>query len=158
MTVKIILEEGVDLPKYATPGSAAVDLRANIEKPITLKPGEVKMIGTGIKLDMTESPDICAEVLPRSGMGKKGLVLANTIGLIDNDYQGEVMILAFNRNPASLQQGMGVVVGESITIDPNMRIAQLKFSKFVQPDLKPVKSFAGSTKRGEGGIGSTGEK
>ncbi len=158
MTVKVILEEGVELPAYATEGSAAVDLRANIKEPITLKPGEVQVIGTGVKLDMTDEPNLCAEAIPRSGMGKKGLVLANTIGLMDNDYQGELMVLAFNRNPATVQQGMGVVKGESITIEPGMRIAQLKFSIYVQPDFEPVKNFAKATKRGEGKFGSTGTK
>ena len=158
MTVRVILEEGVELPAYATEGSAAVDLRANIKEAITLKPGEMQVISTGVKLDMADEPDLCAQCLPRSGMGKKGLVLANTVGLIDNDYQGEVMIMAFNRNPATVKQGMGVVAGDSITIEPDMRLAQLKFSRFVQPTFDPVKAFKKATKRGEGKFGSTGTK
>lgn len=114
--VKIILDESLKelgkregfepLPAYATPGSAAVDLRANIERPVTLRPGQVEAIPTGIKLDMGGLPGTCALVLPRSGMGKKGLVLANTIGLIDNDYQGEVIVMAMNRNPSAIKSGM----------------------------------------------------
>jgi len=158
MTIKIILEDGAKMPKYATDGSAAVDLVANIAEEIKLAPQQVAIISTGIKVDMTAEPNLCAEVMPRSGMGKKGLVLANTIGLIDNDYQGEIMIMAFNRNPVSMKAGMGFEAGASITIEPGMRIAQMKFSTFAQAEFKEVKDFDEKTARGEGKFGSTGTK
>lgn len=158
MTVKIILEEGVDLPEYATAGSAAVDLRANLKTPIQLRPGEVKMIPTGIRLDMSDHPDVCALLLPRSGLGSKvGLVLGNTVGLIDNDYQGEIVVAAMNRNPTVEKKGMGVVQGEKIiTIEPGMKLAQLMFTSFEQVEFEQVEGFDGETDRGEGGFGSTG--
>lgn len=157
MTVKIILEEGVDLPEYATAGSAAVDLRANLKEKVTLRAGEVKMIPTGVRLDMTDHPDVCALLMPRSGLGSKtGLVLANTVGLIDNDYQGEVVVAAMNRNPAVEKKGMGIVNGEVITIEPGMKLAQLMFTTFDQVEFEQVEGFDGETDRGEGGFGSTG--
>lgn len=157
--VEIILGDGVEMPEYATEGAAALDLRANIKEPITLVPGETQLIPTGVHLNMSDEPNLCAEMMPRSGLGSKhGLVLANTIGLIDNDYQGELMIMAFNRNAQTVRRGMGVVAGANVTIEPGMRIAQLKFSYFVQPTLKKTKAFKAATKRADGGLGSTGTK
>jgi dUTP pyrophosphatase len=157
MTVKIVLEKGADTPKFQTTGSAGADLHAFIKEPITLKPGEQVMIPTGIKLDMTDEKGLCAWIVPRSSTGKAGLVLGNTVGLIDNDYQGELSIIALNRNPAAVKVGMGQVQGDSITIEPGMRIAQLVFMPFVQPDLKSVKAVEKASERGEGGFGSTGK-
>ena len=159
--IKIKLDKGVTAPEYATPGSAAVDLVANIDKPIVLRPGDAAvLIPTGISLDMTDMPNLCALILPRSGNGhKKGLVLGNGVGLIDNDYQGEIMVSALNRNPAVLKKGMGIVQPNlNITIEPGMRLAQLMFTGFTKIDeFEVVKSFE-ATKRGAGGFGSTGTK
>lgn len=155
MTVKIKLEKGVNAPAYATEGSAAVDLCANIKASFTIAPGEVAQIPTGVRVDMTEHPGVCALLLPRSGLGVKGLVLANTIGLIDNDYQGEVVVMALNRN-VSQKAGMGVKAGQSITIEPGMRLAQLMFTRFEPVVFEQVEKFAAVTDRGEGKLGSTG--
>lgn len=156
--VKIILKDGAKMPQYATDGSAAVDLSANIKSPVVIRPGETVAISTGIELDMTETSNLCAKVLPRSGLGKKGLVLANTVGLIDNDYQGEIIVMAHNRNPSVQRQGMGLNTGDSIVIEPDMRLAQLMFQEFIQVELEEVKGFKAATKRGKGGFGSTGTK
>ncbi|MDX5412836.1 MAG: dUTP diphosphatase [Rhodobacterales bacterium] len=155
MTVKIKLEKGVNLPAYATDGSAAVDLVANIKAPFTIAAGEVAKIPTGVRVDMTEHPGVCALLLPRSGLGSKGLVLANTVGLIDNDYQGEIVVMAFNRNGPK-QAGMGFKTGESVTITPGMRLAQLMFTRFEPVEFEQVEAFAVETERGENGFGSTG--
>lgn len=158
MTVKVILEKGVSLPEYETKGSAAVDLRAIIQNTIVIKPGEVVFVSTGIKLDMSEEVNLCAEAMPRSGLGAKaGLVIANTVGLMDNDYQGTIGLYLMNRNPESRRMGMGSVPGESITIEPFDRVAQLRFSNFVQPKFAAVKKFEAVSERGEGGFGSTGK-
>ena len=159
--IKIKLNKGAVAPEYATPGSAAVDLVANIDKPITLRPGDpATLIPTGIYLDMTDMPGLAALILPRSGNGhKKGLVLGNTIGLIDNDYQGEIMVSAWNRNPAVLKKGMGIVQSDSnICIEPGMRLAQLMFTSFTKIDEFEVVDSFEATERGEGGFGSTGTK
>jgi dUTP pyrophosphatase len=132
------------MPSYATEGSAAVDLCACIPDTIGLGPGCVEMIPAGFALDM-KSPDIAAMILPRSGLGaKQGVVLANLVGLVDSDYQGEVKVALWNRS------------NQVRLIEPMDRIAQLVFVPVVRPVLNQVKDFEVKTQRGEGGFGSTG--
>lgn len=134
----------ISIPAYATGGSAAVDLHAAIEQSLVLQPfAKPILVPTGIMLNMPHSK-MAAMILPRSGLGhKEGLCLGNTVGLIDSDYHGEVMISALNRG------------GAPITIEPNQRIAQLMFFPIVQVELVQVKGGF-SSDRGEGGFGSTG--
>lgn len=130
----------------ATPGSCAFDLRAVIPEDLTLPPGDVKLIGTGIHVDMTAHPGLGAVVLPRSGLGHKhGIVLGNLVGLIDNDYQGEIMVSLWNRSP------------NPYTVERGERIAQLAFLPFILVNLLPVESFDGTTQRGAGGFGHSGK-
>lgn len=145
-------------PKYATPGSCAIDLRAIIDTPIALRENEQAMIQTGIKLHPVFTDidrefmnfKLAALAMPRSGLGSKsGLVLGNTIGLIDEDYQGEVMLCAWRR-PSQFH-------GETIVINPGDRIAQLMFVPIFQVDFKVVPQHSSTTERGEGGFGSTGQ-
>jgi dUTP pyrophosphatase len=137
------------LPKYQTPLAAAIDLFACIEQPLQLKPQEAAMlIPSGIALHM-DSRDFCAVILPRSGLGhKKGLVLGNSVGLIDADYTAQCFISVWNRNPASSS--------EVITIQPGERIAQMMFLPVVRPEFKVVEEFSTTSERGGGGFGSTG--
>lgn len=137
-------DDSISAPSYATAGSAAIDLHAAIENPVTLQPfAKPVLIPTGIRLNMP-SAHVAAMLLPRSGLGhKEGLCLGNTVGLIDSDYHGEVMISAFNRG------------GTPITIEPNQRIAQLMFFPIYRVELVQVKGGF-SSERGEGGFGSTG--
>lgn len=140
-----ILDERIreHLPRYATPGSAGLDLRALLDEPLTLAPGETALVHTGIAIHVAD-PTYAALILPRSGLGhKKGLVLGNLVGLIDSDYQGELMISCWNRGQ------------ETQTIDPFERLAQLIIVPVVQPELVEVESFDESV-RGTGGFGSTG--
>ena len=140
-----ILDERIreHLPHYATPGSAGLDLRALLDEPLTLAPGETALVHTGIAIHVAD-PTYAALILPRSGLGhKKGLVLGNLVGLIDSDYQGELMISCWNRGQ------------ETQTIDPFERLAQLIIVPVVQPELVEVESFDESV-RGTGGFGSTG--
>jgi dUTP pyrophosphatase len=131
------------LPAYATPGSAGLDLRACIEAPIHLRPGETFLVPSGLAIHLGD-PGLAAMVLPRSGLGHKhGIVLGNLVGLIDSDYQGEIMVSTWNRG------------GESFTINPLDRLAQLVVVPVVQVALKVVDEFASSS-RGTGGFGSTG--
>lgn len=131
------------LPQYGTPGSAGLDLRACLDKPLTLKPGQAELIATGLALFLN-NPNYCATILPRSGLGhKKGLVLGNLVGLIDSDYQGPLMVSAWNRSQTDL------------VIEPMDRIAQLLVLPVVQAAFEIVEQFAPSA-RGEGGFGSTG--
>jgi dUTP pyrophosphatase len=137
------------LPKYQTPLAAAIYLFACIEQPLQLKPQEAAMlIPSGIALHM-DSRDFCAVILPRSGLGhKKGLVLGNSVGLIDADYTAQCFISVWNRNPASSS--------EVITIQPGERIAQMMFLPVVRPEFKVVEEFSTTSERGGGGFGSTG--
>jgi dUTP pyrophosphatase len=137
------------LPKYQTPLAAAIDLFACIEQPLQLKPQEAAvLIPSGIALHM-DSRDFCAVILPRSGLGhKKGLVLGNSVGLIDADYTAQCLISVWNRNPASSS--------EVITIQPGERIAQMMFLPVVRPEFKVVEEFSTTSERGGGGFGSTG--
>jgi len=133
----------IPLPKRSTDGSAGVDLRACLDEPLTLSPGECELIHTGIAIHL-EDPGLAAVILPRSGLGHKhGIVLGNLVGLIDSDYQGELLISCWNRG------------SESFRIEPGERIAQLVIVPVVQADFEVVESFAESS-RGAGGFGHTG--
>lgn len=132
------------LPEYATSGSAGLDLRACIDAPIQLKPGQTELIPSGIAIHLDE-PGLAAMVLPRSGMGHKhGIVLGNLVGLIDSDYQGQILVSLWNR-------GAG-----AFTLNPMERIAQLVVVPVVQVAFNVVDDFSEST-RGAGGFGSTGK-
>jgi dUTP pyrophosphatase len=136
-----------NLPTYATPGSAGMDLRACLDAPLELAPGQTALVPTGIAIHVAD-PGLAALVLPRSGLGHKhGVVLGNLVGLIDSDYQGQLMVSCWNRNPPG---------GASFTIQPLERIAQLVIVPVVQATFRLVESFAGS-ERGAGGFGSTGK-
>lgn len=142
-----ILDERIreHLPRYATPGSAGLDLRALLDEPLTLAPGATTLVRTGLAIHIGD-PSYAAVILPRSGLGhKKGLVLGNLVGLIDSDYQGELMISLWNRG------------SETQTIEPFERLAQLVVIPVVQPELVEVADFAES-ERGTGGFGSTGRQ
>lgn len=129
-------------PKYQTDGAAAVDLMAYIDETIYLQPEDRRKVGTGIWLNMPET--LAAFVLPRSGLGSRGLTLGNTPGLIDSDYQGEIQLSLWN-------SGL-----DCIEIKPGDRIAQLLFFKVTRPFFDFVKEFSKVTKRGDKGFGSTG--
>ena len=131
------------LPDYATPGSAGIDLRACVDEPLTLEPGETELIPSGIAIHM-EDPGLAATILPRSGLGHKhGIVLGNLVGLIDSDYQGQVYVSCWNRG------------SEAFTIEPGVRLAQMVFLPVVQADFELVEEFTES-QRGSGGFGHTG--
>ncbi|MCG7656969.1 dUTP diphosphatase [Wielerella bovis] len=131
------------LPQYATSGSAGLDLRACLDEPITLQACETKLIPTGIAIYL-DNPNLAAMLLPRSGLGHKhGIVLGNLVGLIDSDYQGELMVSLWNRGQTAF------------TIEPMERIAQMVIVPVVQAAFELVDEFAAS-ERGEGGFGSTG--
>jgi len=131
-------------PHYATPGSAGLDLRACLEAPITLHPGETVLIPTGMAIHLND-PGMAAMILPRSGLGHKhGIVLGNLVGLIDSDYQGELMVSTWNRGK------------EAFVINPLDRIAQLVVVPVLQVQFNLVEEFA-SSDRGAGGFGSTGK-
>lgn len=130
---------------YATPGSAGVDCRACISTRIEIHPQAQVLIPLGFSLHIAD-PGVAGLLLPRSGLGIKGLVLANTVGLIDSDYQGEVKAMLWNRNDVDTYP---------LTVNPGDRIAQLIFLRLVQPEFDVVEAFAES-ERGEGGFGSTG--
>jgi len=144
--VKIIDPRLTDnLPAYATPGSAGLDLRACLSEPLTLAPNGWQLIPTGIAIYL-EDPGFAALILPRSGLGHKhGIVLGNLVGLIDSDYQGQLMVSAWNRSEVAF------------TIEPMERIAQLMIVPVVQAEFNVVSEFALS-ERGEGGYGSTGKR
>lgn len=147
-------------PKYATPMAAAIDLRACIDAPVIILPGEQKMIPTGIHLDMTGADiPMAAIAMPRSGRGsKEGLVLGNTLGLIDKDYQGEVMLCAWARPTSGhVNASSNRLGGNPIHIEPGERIAQLAFVPVLRVELEAVSEFVTASERGEGGFGSTGQ-
>ncbi|PTQ77466.1 deoxyuridine 5'-triphosphate nucleotidohydrolase [Nitrosomonas oligotropha] len=132
------------LPAYATPGSAGLDLRACIEQPMTINPGETSLISTGIAIHLADT-GLAALVLPRSGLGHKhGIVLGNLVGLIDSDYQGQILVSCWNRGQTSFQ------------LNPLERIAQLVIVPVIQVEFNPVDGFDQSH-RGEDGFGSTGK-
>lgn len=133
------------LPRYATTGSAGLDLCACIDQALTLEPGQTELIPSGIAIHI-EDPGLAAVLLPRSGLGHKhGIVLGNLTGLIDSDYQGQVFISCWNRGR------------ESFTIRPGDRIAQMVFVPVVQAELKIVEDFEQSSRAG-GGFGHTGKR
>ena len=131
------------LPAYATPGSAGLDLRACLDAPLLLEPGQTQLIPTGLAIHI-EDPGLAAMILPRSGLGHKhGIVLGNLVGLIDSDYQGPLMVSCWNRGHTTF------------TVQPFERIAQLVIVPVVQATFKLVDEFPASD-RGAGGFGSTG--
>jgi dUTP pyrophosphatase len=133
------------LPTYATPGSAGLDLRACLAEAVTLQPNAWQLIPTGMAIHLAD-PGYAALILPRSGLGHKhGIVLGNLVGLIDSDYQGQLMVSAWNRSPTAF------------TIEPMERIAQLVIVPVVQAQFNVVNDFAAATERGAGGYGSTGK-
>lgn len=136
------------LPQYQTPLAAAIDLFACIDAPMQIQAqAAAVLIPSGMALHM-DSPALCAVILPRSGLGhKKGLVLGNSVGLIDADYTAQCFISVWNRNPPG---------SDAITIEPGERIAQMVFLPVVRPQLNVVDEFSRSSKRGSGGFGSTG--
>lgn len=132
------------IPAYATPGSAGLDLRACLDAAITLAPGQTTLIPTGLAIHIAD-PGLAALILPRSGLGHKhGIVLGNLVGLIDSDYQGQLMVSCWNRGQAEF------------VIQPFERIAQLVIVPVVQATFRRVDSFDASA-RGGGGFGSTGK-
>lgn len=135
----------MSIPKPATDGSAGVDLRANTVMPFELKPNETMLVNTGLAIHL-DDVKYAAMILPRSGLGHKhGVVLGNLTGLIDSDYQGELMVSLWNRST------------EPFTVNPGDRIAQMVIVPVMQPEFVVVDSFE-STERGEGGFNSTGVK
>jgi dUTP pyrophosphatase len=134
------------LPQYATPGSAGLDLRACLDAAISLEPNAWQLVPTGIAIHL-DDPAYAALILPRSGLGHKhGIVLGNLVGLIDSDYQGQLMVSAWNRSPTPF------------TLEPMERLAQLVIVPVVQAKFNVVQEFAATSERGEGGYGSTGKK
>ncbi len=134
----------IALPHYATDGSAGMDMRACIDEPLTVAPGETVLVPTGLAIHLGD-PGLAAVLLPRSGLGHKhGLVLGNLTGLIDSDYQGQVFISCWNRSETSYE------------IQPAERIAQMVFVPVLQVELKVVDEFAAS-QRGAGGFGHSGK-
>jgi len=133
----------IPLPKRATTGSAGLDLRACLDAPLELGPGETKLIPTGVAIHIAD-PQLAAVIIPRSGLGHKhGIVLGNLVGLIDSDYQGQILVSMWNRGTASF------------VLQPMERIAQLVIVPVLQVRFNPVAEFAQS-ERGAGGFGSTG--
>lgn len=135
--------DSIPFPEYATAGSAGLDLRACLDEPLTLHPGETRLLKTGLSIHIADA-SLAAMILPRSGLGHKhGIVLGNLVGLIDSDYQGELMVSCWNRGQSAF------------TIQPGERIAQLVLVPVVQAEFEQVEQFEQS-QRGEGGFGHTG--
>lgn len=145
IAVKLLDPRIKELPAYATPGSAGLDLRACIDEPLRLQPGETQFIPTGLAIHIAD-PAYAAMILPRSGLGHKhGIVLGNLVGLIDSDYQGPLLVSAWNRSQ------------KEFVIEPLERIAQMVIVPVMQPEFHIVDAFASETERGTGGFGSTGK-
>ncbi|ERJ20269.1 deoxyuridine 5'-triphosphate nucleotidohydrolase [Salinisphaera shabanensis T35B1] len=148
LQVKVLdarLGRDFDMPGRATAGSAGIDLRAMIEQPLTLAPGDCELLPTGLSIYIAD-PNLAGMILPRSGLGHKhGIVLGNLVGLIDSDYQGPLMVSCWNRGHAEF------------TIDVGERIAQFVLVPVIAPELQVVEEFDEST-RGVGGFGSTGTR
>lgn len=148
LQVKVLderLGKSIPMPEYATAGSAGLDLRACLDAPLTIKPGETQLIRTGLAIYI-EDPSLAAVILPRSGLGHKhGIVLGNLVGLIDSDYQGELMVSCWNRGQTSF------------TLEVGERLAQLVLVPVVQAKFELVSEFK-ETERGEGGFGHSGRK
>jgi len=139
-----LMGSSIPLPAYATTGSAAMDLRACLSEPLTVQPGETVMIPSGIAISIHD-PALVALLVPRSGLGiKHGIVLANTIGVIDSDYQGEIGIGIHNRSM------------QAYTVEPGERICQMMFVPVTQASLSIVGEFSMDSTRGAGGFGHTG--
>lgn len=135
-----------NMPAYATPGSAGLDLRACLDVPLTLEANAWQLVPTGMAIYLAD-PAYAAMILPRSGMGHKhGIVLGNLVGLIDSDYQGQLMVSAWNRS------------GKAFTIEPMERLAQLVIVPVVQAQFREVSEFGAVSERGSGGYGSTGRQ
>ena len=133
------------LPAYATPGSAGLDLRACLDEPVLLAPNAWQLVPTGLAIHLKD-PGYAALILPRSGLGHKhGIVLGNLVGLIDSDYQGQLMVSAWNRSDVAY------------TLQPMERLAQLVIVPVVQAQFRVVDDFDHATERGAGGYGSTGK-
>jgi dUTP pyrophosphatase len=145
--VKILDPRLVDqMPAYATPGSAGLDLRACLDAPLTLAPNAWQLVPTGLAIHLAD-PGYAAMILPRSGLGHKhGIVLGNLVGLIDSDYQGQLMVSAWNRSDTAF------------TIEPMERIAQMVIVPVVQAHFQVVDHFPETSERGAGGYGSTGTR
>ena len=134
------------LPAYATTGSAGLDLRACLDQALTIAPGETHLVSTGLAIHIG-NPQLAATILPRSGLGHKhGIVLGNLVGLIDSDYQGQLMVSVWNRGDTTF------------TIEPGDRIAQLVFLPVVQAQFNIVTDFDDASQRGEGGFGHSGRQ
>lgn len=141
---KIGTDEKFPMPTRATDGSAGIDLRACIDEPLTIKAGETHLIGTGMAVYI-QDPNYAGVILPRSGLGHKhGIVLGNLVGLIDADYQGELMVSVWNRSD------------KDFTLEPAERMAQYVVLPVVRPEFEVVEDFADESERGEGGFGSSG--
>ncbi len=142
--VNPLIGESIPLPSYTTDGSAAIDLRACLKEQIGIQPGETVLVGSGIAINIKD-PNIVGIIVPRSGLGiKKGIVLANTMGVIDSDYQGEIKIGLFNRSE------------NQYLVKPGERICQMLFMPVTIATLKLVQEFSNATYRGSGGLGHTG--
>ncbi|MDR0259941.1 MAG: dUTP diphosphatase [Comamonas sp.] len=134
------------LPQYATPGSAGLDLRACLDAPLTLEPNAWQLVPTGLAIHLRD-PGYAAMILPRSGLGHKhGIVLGNLVGLIDSDYQGQLMVSAWNRST------------QPFVLQPMERLAQMVIVPVVQASFQVVEDFGDVSERGAGGYGSTGTK
>ena len=148
LQVKVLdprLGDSIPMPEYATSGSAGLDLRACIDVPITLDPGDTVLVKTGLSIYI-QDPSLAAVILPRSGLGHKhGIVLGNLVGLIDSDYQGELMVSCWNRGK------------DAFTLDIGERLAQLVLVPVVQAQFELVTEFD-ETERGEGGFGHSGRQ
>ncbi len=139
-----LIGDTIPLASYATEGAAAIDLRACIKEDLCIQPGETVLVGSGIAVNIKD-PNIVGIIVPRSGLGiKKGIILANTIGIIDSDYQGEIKIGLFNRSQTQY------------TVKPAERICQMLFMPVISATLKLVREFSNATDRGRGGFGHTG--
>ena len=137
------LGDSIPLPHYATDGSAGLDLRAMVKEPLTLEPGQTELLPTGMAIHISD-PGYAGMILPRSGLGHKhGIVLGNLVGLIDSDYQGELMVSCWNRS------------NQPFTVEPGERIAQLVIVPVMQVQLEQVDTFTNS-ERGSGGFGHSG--
>ena len=134
------------LPSYATPGAAGLDLRACVDQALEIEPGQTVLVPTGLSIHLAD-PGYAAMILPRSGLGHKhGIVLGNLVGLIDSDYQGPLMVSTWNRSQ------------QVFTLEPMERLAQLVIVPVVQAAFRVVDEFESDSDRGAGGFGSTGTK
>ena len=139
------LHEQFGLPQHATAGAAGVDLRACLDEPLTIQPGESQLLPTGLAVHI-DDPGLAAVLLPRSGLGHRhGIVLGNLVGLIDSDYQGEIQVSAWNRSR------------DPFTIEPGDRVAQMVFIRIAQVRFDVVEDFQASA-RGDGAFGHTGRR